>query len=213
MLFNLHVCLSMIIFVANLIEINSTQKTDSVNASSRPTERINGSTPITGQTTNGSTHTTPLPSPGFINLGGKQPASGDCFKQFAHLKQRFNWEQLEFYCQKWRSFNEVIFPNSTNETNVPFVFTENQKKYLNSLKIDINSTINVGYPKAVRKEYRAMTENERLLFIFAIRTLKIEKIDGVSKYDLIVLLRHPAFAPGAQVGAAFMPWHREYLRT
>lgn len=162
-----------------------------------------------------SSHTTniTLPQGSFINLGGKQPANGDCFRQFANLRQRFNWEQLEFFCQKWRSYNEVIFSNLTNETQIPMPFTNHQKIYLDSLKIVIDVNDNAKYPKAVRKEYRSMTENERLLFIFAIRSLKRDKIDGVSKYDLIVTLRHPALAPGAQVGAAFMPWHREYLRT
>jgi hypothetical protein len=43
-------------------------------------------------------------------------------------------------------------------------------------------------------------------------TKQTSSIDGVSKYDLLTVLQHPALAPGAHVGAAFLPWHREYVR-
>lgn len=141
---------------------------------------------------------------------GTSSNNGDCFKDFAYLQQRFNFEQLNFFCQQWRAYNELISVDNSSAGLNPF--TTNQRKYLDSLRIDLNITF-LPYPISVRKEIRSMTEDERLLFQVAVRSLKWDKIDGVSKYDLLVTLHHPALAPGAYVGAAFLPWHREYLRT
>lgn len=140
---------------------------------------------------------------------GPPLSNGDCFKDFTYLLQRFSFEQLNFFCQQWRAYNELI--NMDNTTSGLNPFTVNQQKYLDGLKLNLSATMNL-IPLSFRKEIRSMSEDERLLFQVAVRSLKWDKIDGVSKYDLIVILHHPALAPGAYVGAAFLPWHREYLR-
>uniref|UniRef100_A0A914WVH7 Tyrosinase copper-binding domain-containing protein n=1 Tax=Plectus sambesii TaxID=2011161 RepID=A0A914WVH7_9BILA len=126
--------------------------------------------------------------------------------EFPQLAQRFTWEQLEFFCQQKRVFDEIIFGN---ESITPF--TDAQRRYLDQFKMDLNRT-NDPQTLAIRQEIRSMSEQDRRLFVYALRSLKKSMIDGVSKYDLIVMLSHPVLAPGAHVGAAFLPWHREYLR-
>lgn len=146
----------------------------------------------------------------YIQFGpgsGSLSSSGDCFKNFQHLRERFNWEQLQFFCQQWRAYSEGVDTNFT----VIVPFTDNQISYLRSLGVTLNATTNPN-PMTVRKEYRTMSDQERGIFHFVLRALKQQKIDGVSKYDLLVQLSHPAVAPGAHVGAAYLPWHREYLR-
>uniref|UniRef100_A0A914X2J1 Tyrosinase copper-binding domain-containing protein n=1 Tax=Plectus sambesii TaxID=2011161 RepID=A0A914X2J1_9BILA len=142
----------------------------------------------------------------MLDGGGPNERSGDCFREFPQLAQRFTWEQLEFFCQQKRVFDEIIFGN---ESITPF--TDAQRRYLDQFKMDLNRT-NDPQTLAIRQEIRSMSEQDRRLFVYALRSLKKSTIDGVSKYDLIVMLSHPVLAPGAHVGAAFLPWHREYLR-
>lgn len=69
-----------------------------------------------------------------------------------------------------------------------------------------------GLPKAIRKEYRRLTDEERNRFHVAINRLKSDTVDNLSKYDLLVLYHTPQQAPGAHWGPAFLPWHRELLK-
>jgi hypothetical protein len=62
-----------------------------------------------------------------------------------------------------------------------------------------------------RKEYRVMTDEERKRFHAAVNKLKTDKINGTCKYDLLVLYHGPTESPAAHWGAAFLPWHREFL--
>ncbi len=66
--------------------------------------------------------------------------------------------------------------------------------------------------RAVRKEYRMLTEEERKRFHDAILKLKHNVIDGLGKYDIIVHWHTPEESPGAHFGPAFLPFHRELLK-
>ena len=65
--------------------------------------------------------------------------------------------------------------------------------------------------RVVRKEYRMMTDFERNRFHDALNQMKTTLIDGISQYDIIVLNHGVNVAPGAHFGAAFLPFHREYV--
>ncbi|XGW14088.1 hypothetical protein V3C99_000411, partial [Haemonchus contortus] len=62
--------------------------------------------------------------------------------------------------------------------------------------------------KAIRKEFRVMTDDERQNYITAMWTIK-----GNGDYDEIGRI-HSQFitSPGAHSGPAFLPWHREYIK-
>uniref|UniRef100_A0A914VXJ7 Tyrosinase copper-binding domain-containing protein n=1 Tax=Plectus sambesii TaxID=2011161 RepID=A0A914VXJ7_9BILA len=67
-------------------------------------------------------------------------------------------------------------------------------------------------PKAIRKEYRLMSDDERARLVSAMQRMKQGKIDGISKWDIQTARHYPDNAPGAHWGPAFLPWHREFLR-
>lgn len=61
---------------------------------------------------------------------------------------------------------------------------------------------------AVRKEYRRLTEDERMRFHNA-----VEEIRRSGEYDKIAQWHaDPEKCGGAHSGPAFLPWHREYLK-
>ncbi|KAK5972623.1 Tyrosinase protein tyr-3, partial [Trichostrongylus colubriformis] len=62
--------------------------------------------------------------------------------------------------------------------------------------------------KAIRKEFRVMTDDERQNYITAMWTIK-----GNGDYDDIARI-HSQFitSPGAHSGPAFLPWHREFIK-
>ncbi len=66
--------------------------------------------------------------------------------------------------------------------------------------------------RAVRKEYRQFTDDERVRFQQALNKLKYDKIDTKSKYDLLIIYHTPSESPGAHWGPAFLPLHREWLK-
>ncbi|KAL6730885.1 hypothetical protein Aduo_001808 [Ancylostoma duodenale] len=62
--------------------------------------------------------------------------------------------------------------------------------------------------KAIRKEYRMMTDDERQRYHAAIQTLKQN-----GEYDRISRIHsHSTKVGGAHSGPAFLPWHREYSK-
>ncbi|KJH50750.1 shTK domain protein [Dictyocaulus viviparus] len=64
------------------------------------------------------------------------------------------------------------------------------------------------YLKALRKEYRMMTDNERTRWNHAILQLKRS-----GEYDrLSVMHRQVGSSSGAHSGPGFLPWHREYMK-
>jgi hypothetical protein len=67
--------------------------------------------------------------------------------------------------------------------------------------------------KATRREYRCMTRDERSDFHHALNMLKynIINVAGESEYDVYAKHHRNVESPSAHAGAAFLPWHREYL--
>ncbi|KAK6745939.1 hypothetical protein RB195_012197 [Necator americanus] len=63
--------------------------------------------------------------------------------------------------------------------------------------------------KALRKEYRVMTDVERNRYHTAMWTIK-----GNGDYDQLSRI-HSSFttSPGAHSGPAFLPWHREFIKS
>jgi hypothetical protein len=66
--------------------------------------------------------------------------------------------------------------------------------------------------RVMRKEYRQMSDAERSKFHKALNRLKFDQIDGMSKYDLLVIYHTPPESPGAHWGPAFLPFHREWIK-
>jgi tyrosinase len=67
----------------------------------------------------------------------------------------------------------------------------------------------------VRKDQSTLTGQEKQDFVDAVKQLKVTFNPGsdLSVYDEFVQAHHDAFAGGhAHAGAAFLPWHREFLR-
>lgn len=65
---------------------------------------------------------------------------------------------------------------------------------------------------AVRKDYRALTDQERDVIHYAMNRLKKETVDKTNKWDLFTAFHYPQQAPSAHWGPGFLPWHREFLR-
>lgn len=62
--------------------------------------------------------------------------------------------------------------------------------------------------KAIRKEYRMLTDDERRRFHSALIQLKRS-----GEYDKLALIHgQAAVSGGAHSGPAFLPWHREFLK-
>ena len=67
-------------------------------------------------------------------------------------------------------------------------------------------------PLCQRKEYRQLTSTERHNLHAALNALKNTMAGPIlSEYDTIVAFHRGAESPGAHRGAAFLPWHRQYL--
>lgn len=69
----------------------------------------------------------------------------------------------------------------------------------------------LGRDRALRREYRTLTDAERGQFHQAVNTLKNTYMDGQSKYDVFVRHHQARQAPGAHFGPGFYGWHREML--
>uniref|UniRef100_A0A0N5BLW3 Tyrosinase_Cu-bd domain-containing protein n=1 Tax=Strongyloides papillosus TaxID=174720 RepID=A0A0N5BLW3_STREA len=66
--------------------------------------------------------------------------------------------------------------------------------------------------RLIRKEYRMLNDHERERLHYAMNQLKKRMIDNITLWDLHILIHYPDSAPGAHWGAAFLPWHREFLK-
>ena len=67
-------------------------------------------------------------------------------------------------------------------------------------------------PLCQRKEYRQLTAGERSNLHAALNALKNSMAGPLlSEYDTIVSFHRGSEAAGAHRGAAFLPWHRQYL--
>ena len=71
------------------------------------------------------------------------------------------------------------------------------------------------WPTGVRKEYRQLDGIERDRFHRALQAMKRTYPDPTdrttSEYDIFVKKQRWMEAPAAHFGAAFLPWHREFL--
>ena len=65
--------------------------------------------------------------------------------------------------------------------------------------------------RAIRREYRAMSDEQRRRFHDAMNKLKNTFMDGRSKYDILVGYHQASASPGAHFGPAFFGFHRELL--
>ena len=72
--------------------------------------------------------------------------------------------------------------------------------------------IMVWGPPCERQEYRQLTDQQRGNFHAALNAMKNNIVGGISEYDIFASKHIGANSPGAHGGAAFLPWHREYLR-
>ena len=75
------------------------------------------------------------------------------------------------------------------------------------------ATANVR-PLGMRKEYRQLSRAERERFHQALNAMKSAYPDAssrTSEYDIFVRYQQRHEAPGARYGAAFLPWHREFI--
>uniref|UniRef100_A0A914HRA4 ShKT domain-containing protein n=1 Tax=Globodera rostochiensis TaxID=31243 RepID=A0A914HRA4_GLORO len=80
----------------------------------------------------------------------------------------------------------------------------------NECKMKGQNGQNGGEPlrKAVRKEYRQLSDEERAKYHAALKTLKASK-----EYDRLAAIHKAVDNSGAaHSGPAFLPWHREYLK-
>ena len=66
-------------------------------------------------------------------------------------------------------------------------------------------------PRCERKEYRILSDVERHRLHRALNKAKQSMVGGLSQYDIFVAMHSAQDAPGAHRGAAFLPWHREFL--
>ena len=71
---------------------------------------------------------------------------------------------------------------------------------------------NLWGPPCTRKEYRQLSDQERNNFHAALNAMKSNSVGGISEYDIFASKHIGANSPGAHRGAAFLPWHREYLK-
>ncbi|KAL3100929.1 hypothetical protein niasHS_001389 [Heterodera schachtii] len=80
----------------------------------------------------------------------------------------------------------------------------------NECKLKPKPGQNYGEPlrKAVRKEYRQLTDEERGKYHAALKAVKASK-----EYDRLAIIHKNVDGSGAaHSGPAFLPWHREYLK-
>lgn len=77
----------------------------------------------------------------------------------------------------------------------------------------LNDLLRDKVGKANRKEIRVMSNGERNRYFRALNKLKFEKIDNLGKYDIMVVYHTPEYSPEAHFCAAFLPFHRELLKS
>jgi len=93
--------------------------------------------------------------------------------------------------------------------------TEKQQEWWDSLGQRKVSMLDNGKANLLpRKELRQMTSSERNQYFRALRATmdtKPDPNDVRSEYMLFVEMHRFVNAPQAHLGAAFLPWHREFL--
>uniref|UniRef100_A0A915EFF9 Tyrosinase copper-binding domain-containing protein n=1 Tax=Ditylenchus dipsaci TaxID=166011 RepID=A0A915EFF9_9BILA len=100
---------------------------------------------------------------------------------------------------------------TTSKASNPFSNCSEPLSY-DHKRVRRKTTKNPTGKKAIRKEFRMLTAEERLNLTLAMNILKTKMIDNISIWDLHTVIHYPDSAPGAHWGPAFLPWHREFLR-
>ena len=106
--------------------------------------------------------------------------------------------------------NKYVF--SRFPSNVTVMGGTNQSKP--STKPVVVQQDHTASPKAIRKEIRHLNENEWQTFVSAMWKMQISFPDPdeeLSEYGIFVKMHRYQNSPAAHGGAAFLPWHREYL--
>lgn len=133
-------------------------------------------------------------------------------KQLAYLGQLRDCQGSD--CLK--NLGSSAVPTQNVRLNVSDILidfrTRNRGGDINVVDVNRQSQGPNGNGRVLRKEYRAMSDEERRRYHEAVRRLKSDRIDGMSKYDLLVVYHTPQEAPEAHWGPAFLPYHREYLK-
>ena len=84
----------------------------------------------------------------------------------------------------------------------------------NEVESKVKTERPVAPHRSIRKEIRLMTEEERNRFyraVEAMRTNHPDPDDPRTEYEIIASYHRHHRAPAAHIGAAFLPWHREYI--
>ena len=91
--------------------------------------------------------------------------------------------------------------------------TKKQKKWFENLglRTEGRRKRRQAQGKAIRREYRMMTDAQRDAYHRAINTLKNTYVDGMNRYDVFVNYHQPDQAPAAHFGPAFYGFHREMV--
>lgn len=125
-------------------------------------------------------------------------------------------KMMDMACKMYRSWgNNMLSASKWNPTRSQKSWFDSlgslrAKKRLKRQAQDANGHETVQ-KKAVRKEYRMLSDEERYRLHRALNVLKNTFMDGVSMYDVFVRLHQANVAPGAHFGPAFLPYHRELL--
>ncbi|CAI4231940.1 unnamed protein product [Auanema sp. JU1783] len=124
-------------------------------------------------------------------------------------------QQMDFVCQHRRHWLKERDSNVKTWSDASY----KQLKYLSNIEHCTRTNCvkearrrKRATEKSIRKEIRMMTAEERNNLFQAMNGLKGRMIDNITAWDLHTLVHYPDSAPGAHWGAAFLPWHREFLR-
>ena len=131
---------------------------------------------------------------------------------------RMSTAQMSMMCEMYQQWGDSM------SQDMGWKPSESQKRWWNSLGMKAQMDrmqeggsgrqkrqTTAGRERARRKEYRALSDNERARFHHAVNVLKNSYMDGESKYDMFVRYHQAKEAPGAHFGPAFLGWHRELL--
>lgn len=148
--------------------------------------------------------------PSYIQHGSHRHRCEDFMKD-PHA--RMSGSMTKVMCNMYFSWGD-----SMNKPS-PMSFTDGQKAWAEKLgrrpkrRRQKRQASGGGYVdnRAIRREYRVMSDEERERFHTAVRRLKSTYMDGISKYDIVTGYHLAAASPGAHFGPAFLGYHRELL--
>lgn len=152
-------------------------------------------------------------------------------KQNPFFGRFYTDEEIDMICEK---FDQWTIKTATTPEEIAFalrpVFTPEQRAYVDSVRkcktlreclkggdqestFDRTSALAQTPERVVRKEMRLMTNQEKKVFFETLNLIKTTKIGGSSKFDLLVKDHYFERAPAAHRSCAFLPFHREFLKT